>query len=83
MAAKQYIWMNQPIDSLSELCHVEGATTTIGLTWCTSLAWIYILFFLIVMRYRRSCEFELQFTDIMMYIAGVCIYGVQLFKVQY
>ena len=80
MAAKQYIWMNQPIGSLSELCHIEGATTTYGLTYCSSMVWISILFFLTTMKYYRSCEFELQITDILMYFGGSCLYGVQMFK---
>merc|ERR1719203_824714 len=80
MAAKQYIWMNQPVDSLSELCHVEGSTTTLGLTFCVCMAWVAILFFLLTMKYRRPCEFQLQFTDLMMYAAGFLLYSLQLFK---
>jgi len=72
--------MNQPIDSLPELCSLEGATTTLGFTYCTTMSWISILFFLIIMRYRRSCEFELQMTDGLMYLGGFCLYGVHLFK---
>jgi len=80
MAAKQYIYMNQPINSLSELCHIEGSTTTLGFTFCSSMVWVSILFFLITMKYKNKCQFELQFTDILMYIGGSCMYGVQLFK---
>ena len=81
VVVQQYLWMNEPIDSLPGLCSVEGATTTLGFTYCTTMSWIFILFFLIIMRYRRSCEFELQMTDGLMYLGGSCLYGVHLFKV--
>eukprot|EP01084_Bolivina_argentea_P114837 204362_1 len=83
IATKQYIWLNKCINTISELCHVEGASTTTTLYAISISSWQFIIFFLVAICFKYPCDFKFDFVDFIMLIGVISIMFIGVFKADY
>lgn len=83
VTAKQYIYMNLPIETLSELTHIEGTSASYGFYGLCLASWLCMAFFLIGMALKNPCDFKFDFVDLLMYIGLICGASIGIFKMNY
>jgi len=83
ITSKQYIYMNLPIETLSELTHIEGSAASYGFYGICIASSLSIAFFLIGMKLLHPCDFRFDFVDALMYVGVNCGASIGIFKMNY
>ena len=83
IASKQYFWGNRSINTVSELCHIEGSWTHKNLMTLCLYSWHKLILFFVVMSLKNPCDFHFDFVDMMMAFGMANIMFIGICKVDY
>merc|ERR1712228_167590 len=83
VASKQSFWGNKSINTVSELCHIEGTWTHQHLLTLGIYSWNKLLLFFVVMALKNPCDFDFDYVDFMMSIGMMMIMFIGICKVDY
>ena len=83
VASKQYFWGNRSINTISELCHIEGSWTHKHLMTLCIYSWNELILFFVVMTLKNPCDFHFDYVDVMMAVGMANIMFIGICKVDY
>merc|ERR1711933_670753 len=83
IASKQYFWGNKSINTISELCHIEGSWTNKHLMALGIYSWQTLILFFVVHAIKSPCDFKFDFVDVLMSIGMISIMFIGICKTDY